>query len=91
MVNKMFEQEVQKTVKDGPYAKLKKTRAYQSALTEFDRHIKPGFRGPNDADQFVSFPMAGLKNNRAAGLVSNSMALSGYVESGVCWFQMPMC
>jgi hypothetical protein len=77
MVNKMFEQEVQKVVKDGPFMKLKKLSAYQSALTEFDGHIKPGFRGQNDPDRFVSFPMAGLKNNRAAGLVSNSMTLSG--------------
>ena len=77
MVNKLFEEEVRRVVKDTAYSNLKKTSAYQSALTEFDSHLKPGFRGRNDPDRFVSFPMAGLKNNKAAGLVSNSLRLSG--------------
>lgn len=79
MVNKLFEEEVRRVVKDKPYRRLEQTSAYQSALAEFDGHIKPGFRGPNDPNRYVSFPMAGLRTNKAAGLVSNSMALSGYV------------
>ncbi|KAK1831182.1 hypothetical protein QBC39DRAFT_372068 [Podospora conica] len=77
MVNKLFEEEVRKVVKDGPYRKLRKSPAYQSALAEFDVHLKPGFRGRDDKNKFVSFPMAGLRSNKAAGLVSNSMTLSG--------------
>lgn len=77
MVNKLFEEQVRKVVKDGPYLKLRKSSVYQNALAEFDGHIKPGFRGQNDPNKFVSFPMAGLRTNKAAGLVSNSMTLSG--------------
>lgn len=71
MVNKLFEEEVRKVVKDGSYLKLKTSSAYQSALAEFDGHVKPGFRGQDDPNKFVNFPMAGLRTNKAAGLVSN--------------------
>lgn len=77
MVNKLLEEEIRRVVEDEAYLSLKKTRAFQSALAEFDSYLKPGFRGRGDSDRYVSFPMAGLKNNKAAGLVRNSMTLSG--------------
>lgn len=77
MVNKLFEEEVRKAVQEPAYSILKKTRAFQSALTEFDSLLKPGFRGKSDPDRYATFPMAGLKNNKAAGLVRNSLTLSG--------------
>lgn len=79
MVNKLFEEEIKKVVGDSTYAELKKTPAYRCALRDFDGAIKPAFRGRNDPDRFVSFPMAGLEDNPARGLLSNSMALSGLV------------
>lgn len=93
MVNKLFEEEVRKVVKDGPYLKLKTSSAYQSALTEFDGHVKPGFRGQDDPNKFVNFPMAGLRTNKAAGLVSNLMTLSGYVSPTLLVLRMclPLC
>ncbi|KEZ45057.1 hypothetical protein SAPIO_CDS2479 [Scedosporium apiospermum] len=77
MVNKLFEEEIKKVVGDSAYAELKKTPAYRCALRDFDGAIKPAFRGRNDPDRFVSFPMAGLEDNPARGLLSNSMTLSG--------------
>ncbi|KFG77530.1 hypothetical protein MANI_111979 [Metarhizium anisopliae] len=77
MLNKRFEDEVLQAVGDEAYVKLKKTDAYRSALKEFDTVVKIAFRGKNDPDRFVSFPMADLKDNTAAGLVKNAMALSG--------------
>lgn len=93
MVNKLFEEEVRKVVKDGPYLKLKTSSAYQSALAEFYGHLKPGFRGQDDPNKFVNFPMAGLRTNKAAGLVSNSMTLSGYVSPTLLVLRMclPLC
>lgn len=77
MLNNLFVEEIRKTVGDDAYVKLKKTDAYRSGLKDFDSAIKLAFRGKNDPDKFVSFPMAGLKDNKALGLVSNSMTLSG--------------
>jgi hypothetical protein len=77
MLNTLFEEEVRKTVGDEAYVKLKKTDAYRHGLKDFDGAIKLAFRGRNDTDKFVSFPMAGLQDNKALGLVGNSMTLSG--------------
>lgn len=77
MLNRRFEEEVKNTVGPDAYMKLSTTSAYRSALKDFDGAIKVGFRGKDDPDRFVSFPMAGLKDNKAKGLVSNSMTLSG--------------
>ena len=77
MLNTLFEEEIRKTVGDEAYVKLKKTDAYKSGLKDFDGAIKLAFRGKDDPDKFVSFPMAGLKDNKTVGLVSNSMTLSG--------------
>lgn len=36
MVNKLLEEEIRRVVEDEAYLSLKKTRAFQSALAEFD-------------------------------------------------------
>ncbi|KAH6662561.1 hypothetical protein B0J14DRAFT_707549 [Halenospora varia] len=77
MLNNLFEEEIRKTVGDDAFLKLKKTDGYRSGVKDFDRAIKLAFRGKNDPDKFISFPMANLKDNKALGLVSNSMTLSG--------------
>lgn len=81
MLNKSFEEEVKQTVGDNAFPGLKKTQGYQSALREFDLVHKLSFRGQDDADRYVSFPMANLKDNIAKGLIKNSMTLSGYAIS----------
>lgn len=78
MLNKLFEQEVQSAVGDEAFFDLKKKEAYRIALREFDTAIKLGFRGRNDSDKYVSFPMANLKDNPNRGLKKNAMVLSGY-------------
>jgi hypothetical protein len=77
MLNNLFEEEIRRTVGDEAYVELKKKDAYKGALKDFDTAIKFGFRGKNDPDKFISFPMADLKDNPAHGLVKNSMKLSG--------------
>lgn len=79
MLNRRFEEEIKDTVGPDAYTKLSTTPAYRSALKDFDGAIKVAFRGKHDPDRFVSFPMAGLDDNKARGLVSNSMTLSGLV------------
>lgn len=77
MVNKRFEEEVEKVVGSGVFAALKNTSGYRSALREFDTVIKPAFRGANDSCKYVSFPRANLEDNRAMGLERDAIALSG--------------
>jgi hypothetical protein len=77
MLNKRFEQSVQKAVGDEVFAALKKSDAYCTAIRYFDLTIKLGFRGKQDPCRYVQFPMANLKDNKAWGLERDAMALSG--------------
>ncbi|KAF2968060.1 hypothetical protein GQX73_g5510 [Xylaria multiplex] len=77
MLNRSFEELIKQTVGEDAFLGLKKTEGYRSAMREFDLVHKPSFRGPRDADRYVSFPMANLRDNEAMGLVRNSMTLSG--------------
>lgn len=77
MLNKSFEKEVRNIVGEDAFRTLKKTTGYQSAMREFDLVHKLSFRGPGDADRYVSFPMANLEDNKAEGLMKNSITLSG--------------
>ncbi|KIW93344.1 uncharacterized protein Z519_05949 [Cladophialophora bantiana CBS 173.52] len=77
MIDRNLEEEIRKVVGDEAFVSLKKTEGYQNALKEFAIAIKPGFRGKDDRDKYLSFPMAKLEDNPANGLVKNSMTLSG--------------
>ncbi|EMR64084.1 putative heat shock 70 kda protein 12a protein [Eutypa lata UCREL1] len=77
MLNKSFEKEVRNIVGEDAFGTLKKTPGYQGAMREFDLVHKLSFRGPGDADRYVSFPMANLADNKAKGLMKNSITLSG--------------
>ena len=77
MVNKLFEKEVEAAVGKDVYPKLKETEAYRSALKTFDMALKPAFRGADDRDKYISFPMASLKNDRLRGIVNDTMTLTG--------------
>lgn len=77
MLNKSFEKEVRNIVGEDAFQNLKKTPGYQSAMREFDLVHKLSFRGQGDADRYVSFPMANLEDNKAKGLMKNSITLSG--------------
>jgi hypothetical protein len=79
MLNRSFEEEVRRAVGEDHFPSLKKTEGYRSALREFDVAHKLSFRGTEDADRYVSFPMAKLKDNKAKVLIKNSLTLSGYV------------
>ncbi|EXJ69341.1 uncharacterized protein A1O5_07377 [Cladophialophora psammophila CBS 110553] len=68
MIDRNLEEEIRKAVG---------MKRYQNALKEFAIAIKPGFRGKDDRDKYLSFPMAKLEDNPANGLVKNSMTLSG--------------
>ncbi|KAI0539552.1 Hsp70 family protein-like protein [Xylaria digitata] len=77
MLNRSFEELIKQTVGEDAFLGLKKTEGYRNALREFDVAHKLSFRGPRDPDRYVSFPMANLKDNKAKGLMKNSLTLSG--------------
>lgn len=78
-LNKRFEQAVKKLVGDFEFAKLQKTKAFEQAMQQFDRHIKTAFRSDQDDDYYVNFPMASLNDNVAKNLQSNCWAMTAYV------------
>jgi hypothetical protein len=71
-----FQQEVQKAVGANQFLALKSTKAFRSAMREFDVNVKQSFRGLDDEDAYVTFPTAQLPDNIAMGLESNTMAFS---------------
>ncbi|KAL9040436.1 MAG: hypothetical protein Q9214_004488 [Letrouitia sp. 1 TL-2023] len=77
MLNKRFEEWVKSIVGEKAYIKLKGTTGYRLAMKQFDENIKPAFRSRDDEDQYISFPMANLKDSVTKGIKSNSIILTG--------------
>lgn len=70
-LNKRFEDAVNTLVGEDQFYHLKKTRGFRAAVEFFDQSIKTAFRGHEDEDYFVNFPMAKLKDDAHNSLVSN--------------------
>lgn len=79
MLNKRFEEWVSNVVGERAYIELRQTDAYRLAMKTFDENIKPGFRSRDDQDQYVNFPKAGLADDPAKGLESNTITINGKV------------
>jgi hypothetical protein len=77
MVNKRFEERVQDAVGKDVFVALKNTSAYHRAYEDFEARVKIGFRGKDDPDTYVNFPLANLQDNSAMGLTQNVLTLSG--------------
>ncbi|ETI20493.1 hypothetical protein G647_08530 [Cladophialophora carrionii CBS 160.54] len=78
-LNKRFEDQVKMLVGEDQYYHLRKTRAYQEAVTFFDRTVKRGFRAGNEDSWYVNFPMADLKDDRSQNLKRNTWELKSSV------------
>ncbi|KAK5223509.1 hypothetical protein LTR72_004895 [Exophiala xenobiotica] len=78
-LNKRFEEQVKMLVGEDQYYHLRKTRAYQEAVTFFDRTVKRGFRADNEDSWYVNFPMAELKDDPSQNLKRNTWELKSSV------------
>ncbi|KAK3343434.1 Hsp70 family protein-like protein [Lasiosphaeria hispida] len=76
-LNQRFEEAVKSLVGDDQYAELRKTKGYALALKSFDREVKRAFRGGEEDEYFVNFPMASLEDDPEAGLEENCWRLTG--------------
>jgi len=76
-LNQRFAEEVKSLVGEDQYYHLRKTKGFRFAERTFDREIKRSFRGNLSEEHFVTFPMATLKEDKAAGLVSSTWRMTG--------------
>jgi len=76
-LNKRFEQAVKELVGEDQYYHLRKTRGFEQATLHFDRSIKTAFRGSEDEEHYVHFPMAKLQDDPANNLASNCWTMKG--------------
>lgn len=76
-LNRRFESAVKDLVGEDQYFHLRKTRGFEQATEQFDRSIKTAFRGDQEEDYFVNFPMANLKDDQANNLQSQTWNMKG--------------
>lgn len=79
LLNKAFEDHVRDAVGEQEFERIKEHEAYRTALRDFDLRVKREFKGPDDPNEYVSFPRACLQDNEAKGIEQNAMILSGCV------------
>lgn len=80
-LNQLFASAVEKLVGDDQWYILKKSKAFLHAEKEFDRDIKTRYRGKQDEEYFVNFPMADLEDDPDNNLNSNCWTMTGYIIS----------
>jgi len=78
-LNQRFEDAVKTLVGEDQYADLRKMKGYHLGVRTFDREVKRAFKGGEDEEYFVHFPMCSLEDDIEAGLDSNCWRLTGYV------------
>lgn len=76
-LNKRFEQAVKNLVGEEQFDDLRKTKGFEQAMLQFDRSIKTTFRGDEDDDYDINFPMAHLRDDPDKNLTSNCWAMKG--------------
>jgi hypothetical protein len=79
-LNKRFEEAVKNLIGEEEFFRIKKLKAWFRAMTQFDREIKPAFRGNASEEYFVNFPLADLEDDRANGLEANCWKMTGFVS-----------
>jgi hypothetical protein len=79
ILNKGFEEALKNIVGDENFLKLKKTEGFADAMKQFDREVKPAFRGDPDQAWNVNFTMANLEDHPEDNLISNCLRLKKYV------------
>jgi hypothetical protein len=70
-LNSRFEEAVKKLVGEYQFNNMRNTRAFSAAAEYFDLSVKTAFRGREDDDYLVNFPMAKLEDDCNNKLVSN--------------------
>jgi hypothetical protein len=78
-LNRRFEEAVKVLVGEDQFFHLRKTKGYEHAKLEFDRDVKTAFRGDQEEDYYINFPMTNLSDNPNNNLVSNCWTMKGYV------------
>lgn len=76
-LNKRFEQAVKDVVGEDQFFRLRKTKAFDEAMIQFDRYIKPAFRGDLDEEYYVNFPMAQLQDDPTNNIQTNCWNMKG--------------
>ena len=79
-LNKRFEEAVKNVIGDEEFFRIKKSKAWFRALTQFDREIKPAFGGKSKEEYLVNFPMADLPDNPSSGLERDVWKVTGFVD-----------
>lgn len=79
-LNKRFEEAVKNLLGDEEFIRIKKLKAWFRALTQFDREIKPAFRGKSNEEYLVNFAMADLIDDRSSGLERDVWRVTGFVD-----------
>ncbi|KAK3378394.1 Hsp70 family protein-like protein [Podospora didyma] len=76
-LNKRFSGAVQNVVGDDQWLALKKSIGWAKAQAEFDKQVKPAFKGNLDEYYFINFPQADLDDNPDENLASNCWNMTG--------------
>ena len=76
-LNQRFGEAVRDLVGDEEFASLRLTKGYNLAVNNFDREVKKSFRGSNDEEYFVNFPMTTLQDDKEAGLQNSCWRVTG--------------
>ncbi|KAK4450231.1 hypothetical protein QBC34DRAFT_484501 [Podospora aff. communis PSN243] len=76
-LNQRFLDAVKNLVGDDQYHELRKTKGFWHAERCFDREVKKAYRGEEDEEYFVAFPMADLEDDPTNGLHSNTWRMTG--------------
>ncbi|KAI9685583.1 MAG: hypothetical protein M1822_004441 [Bathelium mastoideum] len=76
-LNKRFEEAVKNIIGDEEFFRIKKEKAWLRANTQFDREVKPAFRGKATEEYFVNFPMADLVDDPSSRLKSDCWTMTG--------------
>lgn len=73
MINKRFEEYVKNLVGERCFIDLKETNGWRHAMKTFDEIVKPAFRGREDEDYYINFPMANIPDNADCGIKANTV------------------
>ncbi|KAK8123027.1 hsp70 protein [Apiospora sp. TS-2023a] len=77
MLNDKFAEVVKEVVGETQWITLKKTLGWAKAAKEWDRVIKPGFRGNLKDEHFIMFPQANLEDDEEVRLKDNCWTMTG--------------
>ncbi|KAK7985771.1 hypothetical protein PG988_003393 [Apiospora saccharicola] len=77
MLNDKFAELVKEVVGEEQWITLRETPGWAKAAIEWDRVIKPGFRGNLKEEHFIMFPQANLDDDEEVRLKDNCWTMTG--------------